>query len=158
MLDDRKPEPGTARGPRPVATIEAFEQALKIFFRDAGPVIGCHECRPFLVLLHGEPERRPGARMPKCVLDQVLRDDVEHPGTERELRIGVACNLNRHVRPIGPLIVLGRDELELRQRFCRPECDDDPSALELGEKEHVVDQFAHLLDFGTNLRQDRGGV
>jgi len=83
---------------------------------------------------------------------------VEHPRPERDLGISGADDFDGHVRPVGPLLVLGRDKLELGHGFRRTERDDHPSALELGEKEHVVDELAHQLDFGTNLLQDRGGV
>ncbi len=158
MLDDREPEPCASRGPRPVPAIEALEHTVEVFLGDAGAVVRRYERRGALVLFDTEPQRRARPGIAESVFDQVLRDDVEHPGAERDLGVGVACELDRHVRAVGPLLVLGRDALELRERFGLPEGDDDAPALELGEKEDVVDELAHQLDLGTNLVQNRGGV
>ena len=102
------------------------------------------------IALDDEPERGSRAGVSQRVLDQVLGDDGEHPGSKWELRFPVSGDVQLDVGPVGSAGKLGGHTLELGQSLRRPKCDHGTAALQLGQEEDVVDELCHLLDLGSN--------
>src|SRR5207248_3865739 len=83
VLDDREPEPGTARRAGGVGTPEAFEQAAEVRLRDAGAVVGADQHRRAVVARDLESEGGTVPGVADRVLDEVLRKNAQHPRPQR---------------------------------------------------------------------------
>src|SRR5438132_7506154 len=116
MLDDREPEPGTARRARTVASVEALEEAGKLLLLETAPVVGrLEDARP-----RAKRQRRSRPGVANRVLGEVLGHDLEHatPKGQLDRRIGIEQDANvRVLRAVGqPVAYL----LEHRQNGRRP--------------------------------------
>jgi len=65
------------------------------------------------------------------VLNQVLRDDAQHPWSKRQIDVGITRRLELNTGPRGGVLVLDQHLFQNGQRVRVPECDDFPAALEL---------------------------
>ena len=92
------------------------------------------------------------------VLGEILGDDPEHPGTERQIDPGVALGPKLDARPDRRALELLDDLLEHGQRVRVAERDDLLAALELREEEDLVDQRAGVLHLGPGVVEERGHV
>src|SRR5207244_5422015 len=87
VLDDREPEPGTARRARTVASVEALEEAGKLLLLETAPVVGrLEDARP-----RAKRQRRSRPGVANRVLGEVLGPDLEHatPKGQPDRRIGI---------------------------------------------------------------------
>ena len=113
MLDDRKPEPGAARGARAVAAVEALEQPRSSSSSTPRPSSATSSA----ARARREQQRRAGARVADRVRGEVLDDDLEHAPTQRQLDVGVGVDADRDV---GALRAVGEPVAHLLEHRAAP--------------------------------------
>ena len=105
-------------------------------------------------------ERERGAR--PCVADrvlgQILADHPQHPWPHLELDVRITLDGETHARPGRAFLELGDGGVELGAHGNGTERDDPAARLELGEKEHLVDQLARRLDLVARSLDERVDV
>src|SRR4051794_8044395 len=155
VLHDCEPEAGAARGPRRVRAVEALEDANAILGPEADAVVGHGERRCVASPRDGDTARAAGAGVADRVRDEVLADDAQHARPERQLDLVAADDFEGDLcmfRPIGER----RDDLpQDRDGRRSSERNDLATALELAEKEDVVDELARLVHLLLSLLEER---
>src|SRR5437899_4461446 len=147
VLDDRQAETASARGASPVGAEEALEEPRHVPWIDPDAVVRDREEPGGVLTLERDHARRTLAGVAKRVFGQVLDDDPQHPGAQRQLELLVLDrDPQRHPGPLGALVELGDDLPEQRGRTGRAERDDLTPGLELAQEGDGVDPLLHQLD------------
>ena len=90
-------------------------------------------------------------RVADRILGEVVRDDPQHPRTQRQLERLVALEPELDAGSCGALCEVVEHLGEDRERERLAERDDLAARLELAQEQDLVDQLACLLDLGTRL-------
>ena len=154
VLDDRQAETASARGASTVGAEETLEEPRHVPRVDPDAVVR-HREEPIAVLTpESDHGRRALAGVAKRIFGQVLDDDPQHPGAQRQLEL-LVLDLDLQCNPgsLGAFVELGNDLPKQRGRTGRTKGDDLTPGLELAEEEDVVDQLIHQLDLGSGLLQ-----
>lgn len=154
VFDDRQAEPASARGAGTVGAEEALEEPRHVTRVDPDAVVRHREHPGAVLTLERDHARRALAGVAERVLGQVLDNDSQHPGSQRQLELLVLDrNLQRHAGSLGALVELRDDLPEQWGRPGRAERDDLTPRLELAQEENVVDQLIHQLNLRPRLLQ-----
>ena len=158
VLDDREAEAAPPRGAGAIGTEEALEQARRVLFRHAGPVVAHFEEDASSVASQLDDAGRSLARVPDGVLDEVLRDRAKHAPSELDADPVLEPELEPHAGALGPFTSFGHHVAEDRRGLGLAEGHDLPPLLELAQEENVVHELRHLVDLLARLGEERGEI
>ena len=159
VLDDREAEAAPPRRAGAVGAEEPFEEPWRVLLGNAGAVVTHLEGDAVAIPPKGDRAGRTLARVPDCILDEVLHDRSQHSPAERHAQ-SLVLDLESQVDagPVGALQALVDRSPQHRGSLRLAERNDLPPLLELAQEENVVDELRHLIDLRTRLGEERGKI